>query len=427
MVSWIVYYAEQASKLTKFIGIGTHVKVFVPLNPETAGPLGQQMPPIDEISQFDSEGRLQGRTLRVITPEAYKALVNPDLEITSEIRDRFRAVRTSLRHSAEQTLGMKVVYDMPHPHNEADIYFFDSYIIGQASQDKPACAMHQAIVRFSPLVVLCSGAGPLDQLKNEKIKGKMVILRHPLGPKKFANTFLSALKVGKLDIATYHSDCIKENQRLITQEESRRAPSVINVHETKTDLVVPAKDPSQTGRLRDRSRSPRPEPHPIQDHAPVVPAHINSVSSPAVLTGNTARQTQHLLLVDDNPINLKILTTLVKRLNHTFETAANGLEAVQLYKASLIQNHQFDFVFMDISMPVMNGFEATREIRRFEKDEKVSSSARIAALTGLGSSESRQEAFASGTNLFLTKPVKLAEIKKLLEHEQVRGEDPIGG
>jgi CheY-like chemotaxis protein len=134
-----------------------------------------------------------------------------------------------------------------------------------------------------------------------------------------------------------------------------------------------------------------------------------------------------LLLVDDNPINLKILTTLVKKLSHTYETASNGLEAVQLYKASLIHNHQFDFVFMDISMPVMNGFEATREIRRFEREEKVEGPARIAALTGLGSEMSRQEAFASGTNLFLTKPVKLGEIKRLLSHEQVRGENAVMG
>jgi CheY-like chemotaxis protein len=82
---------------------------------------------------------------------------------------------------------------------------------------------------------------------------------------------------------------------------------------------------------------------------------------------------------------------------------------------------------MDISMPVMNGFEATREIRKVEKEEKVLCAARIAALTGLGSEVSRQEAIASGTNLFLTKPVKLGEIKKLLAHEQVRGEDAVGG
>jgi signal transduction histidine kinase/CheY-like chemotaxis protein len=399
------------------IGIGTHMKVFVPLNPDTAGPLGQQMPPIDEVSQFDTEGKLQGRTLHVITPAAYKALVNPQLEITQEIRDRFRVIRTSLRHTAEETLGMKVAYDMPTEHNEADIYFFDAYIIGKAMHGKLNCAMHKSIVEFSPLVILCSGAGPLNQLKNEKLKGKMLHLRHPIGPKKLATTFLSALKVGKLQHPlTWNDDDATPCQ--IKHKEPE-----VNIKEIKADVT--AKNEQQNSQHEDIPR--RPEPNPIQSHQPVVPHHITSTSSPAVLTGNTASQTQHLLLVDDNPINLKILTTLVKKLKHTYETASNGLEAVQLYKASLIQNHQFDFVFMDISMPVMNGFEATREIRRCEKEEKVSCAARIAALTGLGSEQSRQEAFASGTNLFLTKPVKLGEIKKLLDHEQVRGEEVAGG
>ena len=322
---------------------------------------------------------------------------------------------------------MRVVYGMPSEQNEADIYFFDSYIVGKGIGAK-ACAMHQAILRFSPLVMLCSGAGPLNQLKNEKFRGKMVHLRHPLGPKKLANTMLSALKVGKIDLIKELGKYNKENAKPVMVEKvSEKEPSTTQVKEVKEELPSHPKGLEPASTPRSRSRSPRPEPKPIQDHQPVVPAHINSISSPAVLTGGAARQTQHLLLVDDNPINLKILTTLVKKLNHTFETASNGLEAVQLYKASLIQNHQFDFVFMDISMPVMNGFEATREIRRFEKDEKVGCAARIAALTGLGSEMSKQEAFASGTNLFLTKPVKLGEIKKLLEHEQVRGQDAVGG
>ena len=388
------------------------------------------MPPIDEVSQFDSEGKLQGRTLHVITPEAYKALVNPDFEITHEVKDRFRAIRSALRHSTEETLGMRVVYDMPSEKHEADIYFFDSYIVGKGAHGAKACAMHQAILRFSPLVMLCSGAGPLNQLKDEKFRGKMVHLRHPLGPKKLANTMLSALKVGKVDLVKELGKYQKGYQKgtvpkSTIEVQSEKEPATAEVKEIKAELQVPPKDTQQDG-ARSRSRSPRPDPTPIQDHKPVVPAHINAISSPAVLQGGAAKQTQHLLLVDDNPINLKILTTLVKKLNHTFETASNGLEAVQLYKASLIQNHQFDFVFMDISMPVMNGFEATREIRRFEKDEKVCA-ARIAALTGLGSEMSKQEAFASGTNLFLTKPVKLGEIKKLLEHEQVRGQDAVVG
>jgi signal transduction histidine kinase/CheY-like chemotaxis protein len=404
------------------IGIGTHVKVFVPLNPDTAGPLGQQMPPIDEASQFDSEGKLQGRTIHVITPEAYRALVNPQFEITHEIRDRFRAIRTALRHTAEETLGMRVAYDMPDEKNQADIYFLDAYIIGKAVHGKLNCAMHGAVLKFSPLVILCSGAGPLNQLKNETLKGKMLHLRHPIGPKKLATTLLSALKVGKLELPLTCGETDAAPAPAAKKELQPKLPEVI-IKEIKAELPTP-NDEHQNG---DHTPSHRPEPTPIQDHQAVVPHHVTSISSPAVLTGNTADHTQHLLLVDDNPINLRILTTLVKRLKHTYETASNGLEAVQLYKASLIQNHQFDFVFMDISMPVMNGFEATREIRRFEKEEKVSCSARIAALTGLGSEMSRQEAFASGTNLFLTKPVKLGEIKKLLDHEQVRGEDIIGG
>jgi CheY-like chemotaxis protein len=125
---------------------------------------------------------------------------------------------------------------------------------------------------------------------------------------------------------------------------------------------------------------------------------------------------RNLLLVDDNPINLRILTTLVTKLNHTFVTASNGLEAVQLFQGFSRQNHIFDYVFMDISMPIMNGFEATREIRKFEKETGMEG-CQIVALTGLGSEMSKQEAFTSGTNLFLTKPVKLGDIKKLLSEK----------
>jgi len=70
-------------------------------------------------------------------------------------------------------------------------------------------------------------------------------------------------------------------------------------------------------------------------------------------------------------------------------------------------------------MPVMNGFEATREIRKVEREAGMGAGCQIVALTGLGSEVSRQEAFVSGTNLFLTKPVKLGEIKRLLSEERV--------
>lgn len=65
-------------------------------------------------------------------------------------------------------------------------------------------------------------------------------------------------------------------------------------------------------------------------------------------------------------------------------------------------------------MPVLNGFDATRQIRGFEK-QKGLEPAKIIALTGLGSASAQQEAFTSGVDLFLTKPVRLKELTKILD------------
>lgn len=70
-------------------------------------------------------------------------------------------------------------------------------------------------------------------------------------------------------------------------------------------------------------------------------------------------------------------------------------------------------VLMDINMPVLDGFEATRRIRKFEKQERLEA-ATIIALTGLGSTDAQQEAYGSGVDLFLTKPVRLKELTRIL-------------
>ncbi|KAG8417255.1 hypothetical protein J3459_012460 [Metarhizium acridum] len=116
------------------------------------------------------------------------------------------------------------------------------------------------------------------------------------------------------------------------------------------------------------------------------------------------------LLVDDNPINLKILITYMKKLRLPYRTATNGQHAVDLFREG---NGLYKCVFMDISMPMMDGFEATRHIRNTEM-EKSLHRCTIFALTGLASADAQQEAFTSGIDLFLTKPVKLAELSQIL-------------
>lgn len=65
-------------------------------------------------------------------------------------------------------------------------------------------------------------------------------------------------------------------------------------------------------------------------------------------------------------------------------------------------------------MPIMDGLEAARLIRAFEQQQNLPP-VTIVALTGLGSSSAQEEAFASGINLFLTKPVRLKELGRVLE------------
>ncbi|KAG6001599.1 hypothetical protein E4U43_001289 [Claviceps pusilla] len=117
------------------------------------------------------------------------------------------------------------------------------------------------------------------------------------------------------------------------------------------------------------------------------------------------------LLVDDNHINLKVLSTYMKKLGLEYDTAVHGKEAVDLFCRAPLT---YSCVLMDISMPVMDGFEATRCIRAYE-DRENTQHVPIIALSGLASEDAQREAFGSGMNMLLTKPVKLKALGGILE------------
>ncbi|CAN8105451.1 unnamed protein product [Discula destructiva] len=122
------------------------------------------------------------------------------------------------------------------------------------------------------------------------------------------------------------------------------------------------------------------------------------------------QETLEFLLVDDNAINLKILSSYMKKLKYKYSTATDGQEAVDKFRRA---PGRYQCVFMDISMPVMDGFEAARRIRAFERETHQAPAA-IFALSGLASADAQQEAFASGIDLFLAKPVRLRELSTIL-------------
>lgn len=77
---------------------------------------------------------------------------------------------------------------------------------------------------------------------------------------------------------------------------------------------------------------------------------------------------RNILLADDNPVNRKVLEHMLSRLGHTVDAVASGKEAVD--KAAI---SSYDLIFMDMMMPVMDGLEATRVIRREEDGKRRTS------------------------------------------------------
>jgi CheY-like chemotaxis protein len=118
---------------------------------------------------------------------------------------------------------------------------------------------------------------------------------------------------------------------------------------------------------------------------------------------DSATRPLHVLVAEDAMFNRDFAQALLRRLGHTFDTADNGLDAFFL----AAQVH-FDAILMDGSMPVLDGFEATRKIRlELPAGAPTSREVRIIAVTAHGATGDREECLAAGMDGYLTKPLQL--------------------
>ncbi|KAK7632306.1 histidine kinase G7 [Phyllosticta citricarpa] len=483
-------------------GVGTEVDVFLSLA------LSAQQAKHPESTIMPASMSTKGTKVCLLRPDA---CIPPSEECIEEHREDNRLI-SSFRDTCVTWFDMEVTEATSMHEVEADIFF-----VTEPALINKLFEFHASKSGTAPLVIVCRNPSEEIALKAREEHRLHALGRHvevvsqPCGPRKLARLI---------------STCLRHIQEEAARPPSNRAISAPPV------MAEPRKGPlaDTTGKLPYRSGPIRslsgnevpsvievPEVSLLRDaiktnadstenvdrpsitHTPATPAGDDTPTNSVASLPRYNRL--HILVVDDNPINLQLLVMFMKKHKYAYVEATNGLEAFERYKdatviitspppmplgspssdssspapsttsysesatsisaasfspqsapadrklhttplslddmpvstpatfasaiattpplnpplpGSTTVKKSFDFVLMDISMPIMDGFAATREIRRFEQ-EKGLKPAKIVALTGLASAQAQEEALGSGIDHYLPKPVKFAELRKLVE------------
>jgi CheY-like chemotaxis protein len=135
--------------------------------------------------------------------------------------------------------------------------------------------------------------------------------------------------------------------------------------------------------------------------------HAGTMAKQAART-DEARKRLHILVAEDNEINRNLMDAVLSDRGHSFRFAVNGADAVQQ-----LENEEFDVVLMDGQMPVMDGYEATAEIRK--REQTTGRHIRIIALTASAMKEDREKCLRAGMDDYVSKPIDFDTLFEKLE------------
>jgi signal transduction histidine kinase/CheY-like chemotaxis protein len=130
----------------------------------------------------------------------------------------------------------------------------------------------------------------------------------------------------------------------------------------------------------------------------------------ASLENSAAPFNLHALVVEDNPINQKMIQHTLKNIGISSECANNGQEGLEMYRENA---HSYDVIFMDIQMPVMNGVEATEAILKYEESQNLTHTP-IIAVTANALKGDREKYMSEGMDEYVTKPINLEKFLEAL-------------
>ncbi|RHZ51767.1 hypothetical protein CDV55_100220 [Aspergillus turcosus] len=291
-----------------------------------------------------------------------------------------------------------------------------------ADEESLASISKEAVSGVLPsLLILCNKSIDYSSIRAEwsPIAAFVDIIRRPCGPHKLARCIRKCLDNGPRGRISLGPRIELPERTRMNRGIPTPAPDL-----TDADPLASTSDltPATSFRLGTLSSEDSGQSQSSSDIADVPHGSDTSMSplpTPPETACKRVERKARILVVDDNPINLNLMLTFMKKRDlEVLDSAENGKLAVEAVERL---QQGYDLIFMDMTMPVMNGFEATRSIRALERERDGCGPATIIALTGLSSSRDESEALASGVDLFLTKPVSFKEVSRLLDEWAERG------
>jgi CheY-like chemotaxis protein len=127
----------------------------------------------------------------------------------------------------------------------------------------------------------------------------------------------------------------------------------------------------------------------------------NAVSSlRALARQKSGTKPFRILVAEDNPVNMLLVSTMLSKAGHVIEETYNGMDALK----RLLDANTYDLAIIDVNMPGMSGIELARRLRQHEKDWGVETPKPLLALTGSANSRDREACLRAGINAHLAKP-----------------------
>jgi CheY-like chemotaxis protein len=386
------------------VGVGTEIDVHLCLPPAT-----------DQISNApEDELTILGRK----TLGKHLVLLEPDPPRVPT--HHISRLEETIKETCKTWFGMRVSKSKYMDREDADVYLYsEPPSLEKLVERHRQAAQGLVPKRKTPIIVVYMSAEDAiatsrDQQKILTELGSIVeVIPQPCGPRKLAKILNICLQRAEEAKNAAPNECENPEPLPIETQQEVRTPEPKH-----PEALEPASgDPNDLVKSMSAAVS-YPSPPPFDPATPSLQPLV--VPPPQPLTTAPLNAPLHALITDDNQINRQLLVMFMKKHKYSYVEAADGQEALDAYKASCLPGphsdaptRRFDVVLMDISMPVMDGMESTRRIREFEKENGLTKS-NVIALTGLASAQAQQEAEASGIDVFMPKPVKFAELKKLL-------------